>query len=93
MRAYLKSEGRYFRKGLGTHNQSEAEKLAQHELIRLLTRQEAGQTILSISIARLIQDYLKVLEEQLKHEEVRLPSNSQATLGAGRAFLQKSERL
>jgi hypothetical protein len=38
-------------------------KLAQHELIRLLTRQEAGQTILSISIARLIQDYLKVLGE------------------------------
>jgi integrase len=89
MRVYLKSEGRYFRKGLGTHDPNEAQKLAQHELIRLLTRLEAGQTILSPSIAKLIQDYMKVLEEQLKHKEMRPPTYKNAThrINLGRDFL------
>ena len=89
MRVYLKSEGRYFRKGLGTHDPNEAQKLAQHELIRLLTRLEAGQTILSPSIAKLIQDYMKVLEERLKHKEMRPPTYKNAThrINLGRDFL------
>jgi len=89
MRVYLKSEGRYFRKGLGTHDPVHAEKLAQHELIRLLARQESGQTILSPSVAKLVQEYLKVIQQHLEHKEIRKPTykNTCHRIGLGRDFL------
>jgi integrase len=90
MRVYIKSEGRYFRKGLGTHDPKEAERLAQNELIRLLARQEAGQTILSPSVAKLIQSYLKILQQRLEHKEMSEPTHKNAThrIDLARQFLR-----
>jgi integrase len=78
MRVYLKDEGRYFRKSLKTHDQQEAEKLGQRELISLLGRKQAGQLALSISISKLVTLYLKELEHQLEHHEMRPATHKNA---------------
>jgi site-specific recombinase XerD len=89
MRVYLKKEARYYRKGLKTHDRTEAETLAQSELFKVLGRQEAGQTILSISVAKLIQDYLLVLQAQLEREEMRPTTHKNAArrINLARDFL------
>ncbi len=75
MRLYLKEEGRYFRKSLGTQDPRQAKERATTELVHLLAKLETGQRILAISLADLKRRF--VLDQEKQVADGRLALNTQ----------------
>ena len=75
MRLYLKEEGRYFRKSLGTQDPKQAKARATTELVHLLAKLETGQRILAISLADLKRRF--VLDQEKQVADGRLALNTQ----------------
>ncbi len=75
MRLYLKDEGRYYRKSLGTKDRREARERATTELVQLLAKLQTGQRILAISLADLKRRF--AIEQGKRVSDGRLAANTQ----------------
>jgi len=64
-RMYLKDEGRYIRKSLGTTDIREAQEFAEAELVDILAKKKAGAPIISPTFTEICRDFMLDDEKEL----------------------------